>query len=179
MIVKIVLTLSLVAFAMMLLADVLLRFGLPSLPELVTQLAILTLLSAFLLLVAAGLFMLSQHIILAWKIYFSAGQRLQRRLWFIQAKQDRLVRLLHFRRLQISYFTKLKTKQLLSVNDQQQLQLISKDIAKNLSRLKGQLPNQTYIKLHQEHRQCLVLKDIQALLRLQQKIHDFQKSVNH
>jgi len=81
--------------------------------------------------------------------------------------------------LQINYFTKLKTKQLLSVNDQQQLQLISKDIAKNLSRLKGQLPNQTYIKLHQEHRQCLVLKDIQALLRLQQKIHDFQKSVSH
>ncbi len=176
MIVRTVLLLSLAAFGLMLLADLLLKLGLPSLPELVTQISIITLLSAFLLLVATGLLIIGQRIIMAWKVYFSASQRLQRRLWFNQAKQDRLVRLLHFRRLQIKYFTKIKTKQLLSDNDQQQLQLISKKIAKDLSRLKKQLPKATYVLLKQEYRQCLALRDLQALLSLQQKIDDCELS---
>ena len=170
MIIRIVLYLTLAALAMMMLADLLLSLRLPSLPELFTQLGIVTLLSAFLLLVLTGLLMVIKRIVVAWKVYFSASQRLQRRVWFIQAKQDRLVRLLHFRRVQINYFTKLKRKQLLNANDQQQLKALSKQIARDLLRIKQQLPKVIYMQLQQEHKQCLVLQDMAALLTLQQKI---------
>ncbi len=170
MIIKLMILLTLAAFAMMMIADLLLKLSLPSLPELFTQLAIVTLLSAFLLLVVAGLLMIIKHNLLTWKSYFSASQRLQRRVWFIQAKQDRLIRLLHFRTVQISYFTKLKRKQLLNTNDQQQLQLLSKTIARDLLRLKQQLPKATYVQLQQDHRQWLALKDVDSLLILQRKL---------
>jgi len=175
MIIRLVLLLTLAAFSMIMLADLLLRLNLPSLPELFTQLGIVTLLSAFLLLVTMGLLMVIKRILLAWKIYFSANQRLQRRLWFIQAKQDRLTRLLHFKRMQISYFTQLKRKHLLSANDQQQLQVLSKGIYRELSRSKGQLPKATYVQLQQEYRQWLALQDMEALLTLQKKIEGFVK----
>lgn len=173
MIIKIVLFLTLLAFAIIMLADLLLNLSLPGLPEIFTQLGVITLLSAFLLLVTTGLLMLSQCIIHSWKVYFSASLRLQRRLWFIQAKQDRLVRLLYFRAVQINYFTKLKRKQLLRVNDEQQFQSISKQIASDLIRIKRQMPKTTYMQLKQEHRRWLALKDMGALLRLQRKIEDF------
>lgn len=170
MIIRVVLILTLSAFCLMMLADLLLSLSLRDLPELFTQLGIITLLSAFLLLVVTGLLMILKRILLAWKAYFSASQRLQRRLWFIQAKQERLMRLLHFRCVQISYFTKIKRKQLLSANDQHQLQAISKKITKDLSRIKRQLPKATYMQLQQEHRQWLALQDMEALLTLQQKL---------
>jgi hypothetical protein len=173
MIIKIVLFLTLVAFAMIMLADLLLNLSLPGLPEICTQLGVMTLLSAFLLLVTTGLLMLSQRIIQAWKAYFSASQRLQRRLWFIQAKQDRLVRLLYFRAVQVNYFTKLKRKQLLRVNDEQQFKSLSKQIASDLMRIKTQMPSTTYMQLQQEYRHWLALKDMNALLTLQRKIEDF------
>jgi hypothetical protein len=172
MIIRIVLYLTFAAFGMMILADLLLRLSLPSLPAVFTQLGIVTLLIAFLLLVLAGLLMLIKHIVLAWKAYFSASECLQRRLWFIQAKQDRLIRLRHFRHLQISYFTKLKRKQLLRTNDQQQLQALSKEITRHLSRIKRQLPKAIYAQWQQEHRQWLALRDMEAMLTLQQKIED-------
>jgi len=175
MIIRLVLLLTLAAFSMMMLADLLLRLRLPNLPELFTQLGIVILLSAFLLLVIMGLLMVIKRILLAWKIYFSANQRLQRRLWFIQAKQDRLMRLLHFKRMQISYFTQLKRKQLLSANDQQQLQILSKGIARDLSRSKRQLPKATYVEFQQEHRRWLALQDMEGLLTLQKKIEGFVK----
>ncbi|MFI3223478.1 MAG: hypothetical protein QX191_10630 [Methylococcaceae bacterium] len=173
MIIKIVLFLTLVAFAIMMLADLLLNLSLTGLPEICTQLGVMTLLSAFLLLVTTGLLMLSQRIIQGWKAYFSASQRLQRRLWFIQAKQDRLVRLLYFRVVQVNYFTKLKRKQLLRVNDEQQFQSLSKQIASDLIRIKRQMPKTTYMQLQQEHRRWLALKDMDALLTLQRKIEGF------
>lgn len=157
----------------MMLADLLLNLSLTGLPEICTQLGVMTLLSAFLLLVTTGLLMLSQRIIQGWKAYFSASQRLQRRLWFIQAKQDRLVRLLYFRVVQVNYFTKLKRKQLLRVNDEQQFQSLSKQIASDLIRIKRQMPKTTYMQLQQEHRRWLALKDMDALLTLQRKIEGF------
>ncbi|RIZ71459.1 MAG: hypothetical protein D0530_03905 [Methylococcales bacterium] len=175
MIIRLVLLLTLAAFCIMMLADLLLRLSFPSLSELFTQLGIVTLLSAFLLLATTGLLMVIKRILLAWKCYFSASQLLQRRLWFIQAKQDRLMRLLHFKQVQISYFTQLKRKQLLSANDQQQLQILSKGIIRNLSRIKRQLPKATYVQFQKEHRRWLALKDMEALLTLQKKIEDFIK----
>jgi len=174
MIIKVVLFLTLAAFGMMMIADLLLKLSLSNLPGLFTQMGIVTLLSAFLLLVVTGLLMVFKRIVLAWRAYLSVSQRLQRRLWFIQAKQDRLMRLLYFRRVQISYFNKLKRKQLLSTNDQQQLLAISKEITRNLSRIKRQLPKATYVQLQQEHRQWMVCHDIEALLKLQQKIECFE-----
>jgi biopolymer transport protein ExbB/TolQ len=170
MIIRIVLYLTLAAFVMMMLADVLLKLSFPGLPGLFTQLGIITLLIAFLLLVVTGLLMIIKRIVLEWKAYFSSSQRLQRRIWFIQAKQDRVIRLLHFRRVQINYFTKFKRKQLLSTNDRQQLQALSKEITQHLSRLKQQLPKAIYLQWQQEHKQWLALKDMEALLKLQQKI---------
>jgi ABC-type multidrug transport system fused ATPase/permease subunit len=173
MIIKVVLFLTLTAFGMMMLADLLLKLSLSNLPGLFTQMGIVTLLSAFLLLVVTGLLMVFKRIVLAWRAYLSVSQRLQRRLWFNQAKQDRLMRLLYFRRAQISYFNKLKRKQLLSINDRQQLLAISKEITRDLLRIKRQLSKTTYVQLQKEHRQWLVCQDLEALLKLQQKIECF------
>ena len=170
MMIRLALFLAVVAFGLMMLAYLLVILSLPSLPELFTQLGIVILLSAFLLLVLIGLFMVTKHIVLAFKTYFSVCQRLQRRLWFIQAKQDKLLRLLHFKRVQISYFTKLKRQQFLRINDKQQLQVLSKEIAKDLLRIKLHLPKVIYVQLQQEHRQWLALQDMEALLTLQEKI---------
>ena len=175
MIIRIVLFLTMLAFGLMMLADLLVILSLPSLPELFTQLGVVILLSAFLLLVLIGLLMITKHIVLALKTYFSVCQRLQRRLWFIQAKQDRLLRLLYFKRVQISYFTKLKRKQLLHINDKQQLQVLSKEIAKDLLRIKLHLPKVIYLQLQQEHRQWLAQQDMEALLILQEKIDGIVK----
>ena len=143
---------------------------LPIAPEFMTQLGLAALLSAFGLLVAAGLAVTFKRIIASWVAYFSARQRLQRRLWFIQAKEDRLKRLFYFRGVQIRYFNELKRKRLLSADNRRHLRALSKAIAKDLSVLKQQLPQTTYRQLQQEYVRYRELQDMEALLKLQQKI---------
>jgi hypothetical protein len=170
MIIRIALLLMFAAFAVFLSADLLLWLAVPGLPGLMTQLGLATLLSAFALLLVTGLFVIINLIIASCFDYFSTRQRLQRRLWFNQAQQDRLNRLFYFRTLQINYFNEFKRKRLLSANNRQHLQSLSKAIDKDLQSIKQQLSRTTYLQLQQEMVHYREQQDVEALLKLQQKI---------
>ena len=114
--------------------------------------------------------MIIKRIIASCFDYFSARQRLQRRLWFNQAQQDRLKRLFYFRTLQINYFNELKRKRLLNTNNRQHIRSLSKAIDKDLHSIKQQLSKTTYLQLQQEYIRYRDGQDIEALLKLQQKI---------
>ena len=170
MIIRIALLLMFSAFAVFLSADLLLWLAVPGLPGLLTQLGLATLLSSFALLLMTGLVVIIKRIITACFDYFSATQRVQRRLLFIQAKQDQLKQLFYFKTVQINYFNDLKRKRLLSANNRQHIQFLSNAIDKDLQSIKQQLPKTTYLHLHQEIVQYRKQQDVEALLKLQQKI---------
>jgi predicted membrane metal-binding protein len=158
------------AFAVFLSVDLLLWLAVPGLPGLLTQLGLLTLLSAFALLLTAGLFVVIKLVIAACSDYFSAKQRLQRRLWFIQARQDQLKQLFYFRTVQINYFNERKRKQLLRANNRKHIQSLSKAIDKDLRSMKQQLSKSRYQQLQQENIQYRDQQEVESLLKLQQKI---------
>ena len=72
--------------------------------------------------------------------------------------------------MQIRYFNELKRKRLLSADNRRHLRALSKAIAKDLPALKQQLPKTTYLQLQQEYVRYRELQDMEALLKLQQKI---------
>jgi hypothetical protein len=170
MIIRIALLLMFAAFAVFLSADLLLWLAVPGLPGLMTQLGLATLLSSFALLLITGLFVIIKLIIASCFDYFSATQRVQRRLLFIQAKQNQLKQLFYFKTVQIRYFNDLKRKRLLSANNRQHLQSLSKAIDKDLQSIKQQLSRTTYLQLQQEMVHYREQQDVEALLKLQQKI---------
>jgi hypothetical protein len=158
------------SFAVFISVELLLWLAVPGLPGLMTRIGLATLLSAFALLLITGLVVIIKHIIASCFDYFSARQRLRRRLWFIQAQQDRLKRLFYFKTLQINYFNELKRKRLLNANNRQHIQSLSKAIDKDLQSIKQQLPKTTYRQLQREHIQYRDQQDIESLLKLHQKI---------
>lgn len=170
MIIRIALLLMLASFTVFISVDLLLWLAMPGLPELMTWLGLATLLSAFTLLLITGLFVIIKLIIAALFDYFSARQRLQRRILFIQAQHDRFKRLFYFRTVQINYFNELKRKRLLSANNRQHIQSLSKAIDKDLLSIKQQLSKTNYLQLQQENAQYRNQQDIEALVKLQQKI---------
>jgi hypothetical protein len=170
LIIRIALLLMFASFAVFMSVDLLLWLAVPGLPGLMTQLGLVTLLSAFALLLTTGLFVITKLIITACFDYFSARQRIERRLLFIQAKQDQLKQLFYFRTLQINYFNDLKIKRLLNANNRRHIKSLSKAINKDLQSIKEQLPKTTYQQLQQENVQYRNQQDVEALLKLQQKI---------
>jgi hypothetical protein len=170
MLIRITLLLIFTAFAVFLSVDLLLWLAVPGLPGYMTQLGLLTLLSAFALLLIAGLFAIIKLIIAACSHYFSSRQRLQRRLWFIQARQDQLKQLFYFRTVQINYFNERKRKQLLRANNRKHIQSLSKAIDKDLQSMKQQLSKSRYLQLQQENIQYRDQQQVESLLKLQQKI---------
>ena len=170
MIIRIALLLMFAAFAVFISVDLLLWLAVPRLPGLITQLGLAALLSGFALLLITGLVAIIKRIIIACFDYFSATQRIQRRLWFIQAKQDQLKQMFYFKTVQINYFNELKRNQLLSVNNRQHIQSLSKAIDKDLQPLKQRLSKTTYLQLQREMVQYRYQQDVKALLKLQQKI---------
>ena len=158
------------SFAVFISVELLLWLAVPGLPGLMTRIGLATLLSAFALLLITGLVVIIKHIIASCFDYFSARQRLRRRLWFIQAQQEQLKRLFYFRTLQINYFKELKRKRLLSANNRQHIKSLSKAIDKDLQSIKQQLSKTTYLQLQREYTQYRDQQDIEALLKLQQKI---------
>ena len=170
LIIRIALLLMFASFAVFLSVDLLLWLAVPGLPGLMTQLGLAILLSAFALLLMTGLAVIIKRIIISCFDYFSTRQRLERRLWFIQAKQDRLKQLFYFRTLQINYFNNLKKKQLLNANNRQHIQSLSRAIDKDLQSIKPQLSKPAYLQLQKENTQYRDKQDVEALLKLQQKI---------
>ena len=170
MIIRISLLLILVSFALFLSADLLQSTTLPVLPDFITQLGLAILICAGALLLISGGIMIGRLIIRSVLDYFSEQQRLQRRLLFIQARQDQLKQLFYLRTLQINYFTELKRKRLLGSNDRKHILSLSKSIDKDLLSIKQQLPKSAYLQLQQENTHYRKQLDSEALLQLQQKI---------
>ena len=59
---------------------------------------------------------------------------------------------------------------MLNTNNRQHIQVLSKAIDKDLQLIKQQLSKTTYLQLQQENTQYRDRQDIEALLKLQQKI---------
>jgi len=135
-----------------------------------TQLASGVMLSAFAMLIVKGLLAVIKTIIRSVADYFSSQNRLQRRVLFIRAKRDQFNRLFYFRTLQLRYFRQQKIKQLLNRNNRRQIQSLSKAIQKDIRAIKKSLPETAFKQLQQENRSCRNRQDIEALLKLQQKI---------
>jgi hypothetical protein len=170
LIIRIALILTFAALTLFISADILLLLTIPKLSEMITQLGLVTLLSAFSLLVIIGLLTISKLIGSSCIIYFSAGQRLQRRLLFILTKQQQLKQLFYFKKEQIHYVTEHTRKRLLVADNRQQIKTLSTAISNDLKSLKHQLPKNHFLQLQKENIQCREQQDIEALIQLQQKI---------
>jgi len=147
-----------------------LRLAVPGLPDALTMLGTAILLSAFAVLIIAGLLGIFKIIIRSALDYFSSKQRVQRRLWFVQARQDQVKRLFYFKARQIKYFNELSRKRLLKLNNRKHIRSLSKAIGKDLLSIKAKLPGTTYQQLQQDHARYRSRQDVEALLTLQQKI---------
>jgi len=170
LIIRISLLLVLASLPVFLLAELLLWLAVPGLPTVLTTLAMATLLSGFAALIIAGLWDVGKIIVRSALDYFSAKQRMQRRLWFVQARQDQVKRLFYFKTRQIKYFNELSRKRLLKLNNRKHIRSLSKAIDKELLSIKTKLPGTTYQQLQQDHARYRNRQDIEALLTLQQKI---------
>lgn len=162
--------LVLASLPVFLLVELLLWLVVPGLPGVLTALATAMLLSGFAVLTIAGLWGVSKIIVCSFWDYFSAKQRVQRRLWFALAKQDQVKRLFYFKTRQIKYFNELSRKRLLKLNNRKHIRSLSKTIDKELLSIKTKLPGTTYQQLRQDHARYRNQQDIEGLLTLQQKI---------
>jgi len=150
--------------------ELLLWLAVPGLPNAFTMLGSAMLLSGFAALVIAGLLGLVKIIVRAMLDYFSAKQRAQRRLWFVQARQDQVKRLFYFKTQQIKYFSELNRKRLLKLNNRKHIRSLSKAIDKDLLSIKPKLPETTYQQLQRDNVRFRKQQEIESLLKLQQKI---------
>ncbi len=128
------------------------------------------LLSAFAMLIIAGLWGVAKISACSVLDYFSAKQRVQRRLWFVQARRDQLKRLFYFKEMQIKYVNDLNRKRLLKLNNRKHIQSLSRAIDKDLLAIKTKLPVATYQQLQQDNARYRNQQDIEALLKLHQEI---------
>lgn len=152
------------------LAEILLWLNIPGLPELVTKLGSAMLLSALAVLILTALLAMPKIIMRSVLNYFSARERLQRRLLFVQAQQERVRQLFHFRTLKIKYLNELRRKRLLKANNRKHIRSLSKSIHKDLLAIKRKLPKTTFKQLRQDNIRYRKQQDIESLLQLQQKI---------
>lgn len=170
MIIRIALLLFLAALPVFVAVEVLVRLAVPVLPNALTALGSAMLLSAFALLISTGLWGAAKIIVSSALAYCSATQRAQRRLWFIQARQDKVKRLFYFKTVQINYINELTRKRLLQQNTRKHIRALAKAIDKDLRAIKTQLPETSYRQLQQDNIRYRNQQNVEALLQLQQKI---------
>lgn len=170
MIIRVSFLLFLLSLPVLVLAEVLLWLKIPGLPELIARFGSAMLLSALLILVMAALLAIPKLVIRAALKYFSAGERLQRRLMFVQARQEHVKQLFHFRALKVKYLSEMRRKRLLKANNRKHIRSLSKSIHKDLLAVKKELPKTTFRQLRQDNIRYRKRQDIEALLKLQQKI---------
>jgi hypothetical protein len=84
----------------------------------VSQLGLMLLLSAFFLIVLAGMAIVSRLIIASICDYFSTRQRMERKLLFYKSKQNHLIRLFQFKKKRLLYINQQRRKQLLKKSTQ-------------------------------------------------------------
>jgi hypothetical protein len=170
LIIRISLLLILSALPVFLGVELLLWLAMSSLASGLTLLGSAMLLSGFVALLGIGLGAILKAISRAIVDYFSSKQRIQRRSWFVQARQQQLDMLFHFKTRQIQNVHERHKNRLLTRNNQKHLRLLSSAIAKQLLFLKTKLSATTYRQLQQEHARYRVEQDLAALISLQQKI---------
>ncbi|MCX7094997.1 MAG: hypothetical protein NTY50_16305 [Methylobacter sp.] len=170
MIIRIALLLFLAALPVFVAVEVLVRLAVPVLPNALTALGSAMLLSAFTLLISAGLWGLAKIIVNSALAYFSAKQRAQRRLWFVQARREKVKRLFYFKTVQINYINELTRKRLLQRNTRKHIRSLAKAIDKDLRAIKTQLPETRYRQLQQDNVRYRNQQNVEALLQLQQTI---------
>jgi hypothetical protein len=172
MTIRISLLLLACAFVLLILADLLSLLSLPYLPEFITQLGLALFFCALALLIIMGLLLIGKQILQAVGDYFSARQRGQRRVLFVQAKQQHINQLFHCRALRINYVHEIKRQQLLRHNQRKHLNALSKAIEQDLQAQKSTLPKTMFKKYQQDIQLYRQQQDSAALLQLQQKISD-------
>ena len=170
MIIRISLLLVLASIPVFLLVEVLLWLAVPGLPQVLTQLGSAMLLIAFALLIISALLGIFKVVVRSVSDYFSSKQRVQRRLLFVQARQDQVKRLFYFKTLQLKYFSELSRKRLLKLNNRKHIRSLSRAIDQDLLSMKKSIPATTYKQLQQENTRYRDQQDIAALLELQQRI---------
>jgi hypothetical protein len=140
------------------------------LPGALNLLGAAVLLTGFALLIIAGLFGVVRILVCSTLDYFSAEQRVQRRLWFVQARQDQVKRLFYFKALKIKYVNELSRNRLLQFNNRKHIRLLSRSINQDLLGHKSKLPETSYLQLQQDIARYRNQQNIEALLNLQQQI---------
>lgn len=128
------------------------------------------LLSAFIVLIIAGLLGAFKSIVRSALDYFAVEQRTKRRLWFVLAKQEQIERLFFFKTVQIKYVNELRRKRLLKRNNRKHIRLLAASIEKDLLSIKTKLPEAIYLQLQKDNVRHRNRQDVEALLKLQQKI---------
>ncbi|WAK04082.1 hypothetical protein [Methylobacter sp. YRD-M1] len=170
MIIRISFLLFLLSLPVLVLAEVLLWLKIPGVPELAAKLGSAMLLGALIILIIAALLAIPKLVIRSALTYFSAGERLQRRLMFVQSQQEHVRQLFHFRALKVKYLSEMRRKRLLKANNRKHIRSLSKSIHKDLLAVKKELPKATFKQLRQDNIRYRKRQDIEALLKLQQKI---------
>jgi hypothetical protein len=171
MTIRIALLLLLFAFTVLLLAEIFLYMNIANLPELFIKIGLGLWFSAFGLLLITFFGWLANFLLQEVKAYFSASQRSQRQLLFIETKRQQLKQLFFFRALRINYLYELERQQLLKRNNRKHINALSNAINTELQALKTHLPDATFKQLQQENRRYRKQQDSAALLQLQQKIN--------
>jgi hypothetical protein len=141
-----------------------------NLPELFIKIGLGLWFSAFGLLLITSFVWLANFLLHEVRAYFSASQRGQRRILFIETKRQQLKQLFFFRALRINYLYELERQLLLKRNNRKHLNALSTAIDNELQTLKTHLPDATFKQLQQENRRYRKQQDSAALLQLQQKI---------
>lgn len=170
LIIRIALLLFLAALPVFVAVEVLVRLAMPVLSNALTALGSAMLLSAFTLLISAGLWGLAKIIVNSALAYFSAKQRAQRRLWFVQARREKVKRLFYFKTVQINSINELARKRLLQRNTRKHIRSLAKAIDKDLRAIKTQLTETRYRQLQQDNVRYRNQQNVEALLQLQQTI---------
>jgi hypothetical protein len=162
--------LILASLPVLLLVELLQRLAVPGLPAAFTMLGSAMLLSGFAGLILAGVLGVFKIVVRSLIEYLSARRRAQRRLWFIQARQEQFKRLFHFKAQQIKYFSELNRKRLLKRNNRKHISSLSNAIDKDLLSIKPKLPEAIYQQLQRDNVRFRKQQDIESLLKLQQKL---------
>jgi len=170
LIIRLFLVLFFAALSLLLSVDVLLWLGLPGLPNLLSKISVYLLLAAFALLLVVGCLWMVKLILQSLAHYFSAAQSQQRRMWFVQNKQQQLKRLFYLKTIKLHYVHQLKRNRLLKADNRKQLRELSKTVANDLLAIKKQLSGPLFKELQQELQLHCKRQDMQSLLQLQQKI---------
>lgn len=170
MIIRIFLLLALSSIISLLAADVAARISLTQITSSLTQLGIALMLIAFNLLVLKVLLALFKSTILSVTDYFSAQNSNKRRFLYFQAKRNQSNRLFYFKTLQIRYFAQHEINRLLIKDNQRQLKSLSQAIQKDIQLKQNDIPATTFKQLQCENRTYLNRQDMEALLKLQQRI---------